>query len=234
MRADFIKGLGLPNLRSFWRDKIISCIPFLFSGILRRSLGKGRASILDIGCGTGEPLSFLSGQKGLYVVGVDTFEPYLKGGKQKKVYDDLILGDIRELPIRTKSFDTVLCLNVVEHLEKEEGKRLVKEMQEIAKTRVILLTPNGFIAKPAHNGNPCEIHKSAWSPKEFKEDGFVVRGLRFSGLKGLDRLLGVKDADRAIFKVLKRGFRLFAQIITGLLPWLSPKLGRTLFCTKGL
>lgn len=175
----------------------------------------------------------LGKQKRFYAVGIDIFEPYLRESA-KKVYDEVILGDVRKIPLKTKSLDVVLCLNVLEHLEKEEGKRLIGAMEEIARRQIILLVPHGFIAKPAYNGNPFQTHKASWSVQELKESGFTVRGLNFSGLRWINKLFEIKEADGAISRILKKYLRILVQNLTGWLPWLFPRLGRTLFCTKKL
>ena len=45
-------------------------------------------------------------------------------GKRHRVYNDIILADARHLPFRRKSFDVILAAELVEHLEKKEGKYL--------------------------------------------------------------------------------------------------------------
>lgn len=57
-------------------------------------------------------------------MGIDIFRPYLEEVRRKGVYHDLILGDVRFLPFKEKSFDAVICMEVLEHLERQDGERL--------------------------------------------------------------------------------------------------------------
>jgi hypothetical protein len=76
-----------------------------------------------------------------------------------------------------KSFDCVLGLDLIEHLEKEEGFRLISMMEKIAKKRVIIFTPNGLLPQEEFGGNILQIHKSGWSVEEMREKGFRVIGI---------------------------------------------------------
>ena len=67
---------------------------------------------------------------------------------------------------------------MIEHLEKEEGIRMLKEMERVARKKIILTTPNGFL--PVDTGpedNPEEEHISGWKVIDFKGQGFEVFGL---------------------------------------------------------
>lgn len=78
--------------------------------MLRESIETAQGSrIVDLGCGTGQALSWLSGAR----VGVDFSEALLKGRHQGP---DYVLADVEAVPFRDNSFDLVLCLDVIEHL----------------------------------------------------------------------------------------------------------------------
>ncbi len=79
----------------------------------------------------------------LEVVGIDIFKSYLDEAKGKGVYQELILGDVRHLPLKDKSFDVVICMEVLEHLEKVDGEKLLGELERVAKRQVLLSTPVG-------------------------------------------------------------------------------------------
>jgi hypothetical protein len=76
-----------------------------------------------------------------------------------------------------KSFDCVLALDLIEHLEKEEGFQLISMMEKIATKRVIIFTPNGLLPQQEFGGNRLQIHKSGWSVEEMREKGFRVIGI---------------------------------------------------------
>jgi ubiquinone/menaquinone biosynthesis C-methylase UbiE len=81
------------------------------------------------------------------------------------------------LPFKDKQFDLTLCIDVLEHLPKYTGIKLIKEMQRISKM-IIIITPNWKCPQGEINGNPFQRHISKWSPNELKKLGFKVRGVR--------------------------------------------------------
>jgi len=82
-------------------------VDFVYSEL---SLNK-RSKVLDLCCGYGRHLKFLSGKLS-FLVGLDLSLYLLREAqKNNKIYSiPLIRGDVRYLPFRTKSFDAVLNL----------------------------------------------------------------------------------------------------------------------------
>ncbi len=80
-----------------------------------------------------------------------------------------------------KSFDCVCAFDVIEHLAKEDGLKLINSMERIARKKVIISTPNGFLSQGIHYGNPFQVHLSGWEVKEMKDMGYRVTGV--GGLK---------------------------------------------------
>ncbi len=109
-------------------------------------------------------------------VGVDLFEPYLEICKKQMIHDELVHADIRRLPFKSKSFDIVLLMQVLEHLEKADGEKLIEAMEDIARMQVIISTPVGSFKWGKHENNPYNEHKSAWSPDEMRRRGYAVTG----------------------------------------------------------
>jgi len=130
--------------------------------------------VLELGCGSHSQLQYLSLP---FSIGVDIFEPYLSESKKKIIHHQYIKGNVNEIEFKEKSVDAVVCLEVIEHLTKEEGYKLIKKMEKIARKKIILSTPNGYYPQNEYDGNPYQQHKSAWSIKDFKDLGFEVYGL---------------------------------------------------------
>ena len=107
------------------RWKLRGYIPFTNWNLVWRHLEKKAESILDVGCGTGKPMRFLNRHGRFVTVGIDGFEPSLEQCRRDGSHDTLVLGDIRPLPFNEKSFDIVLCLQALEHLEKKDGELLL-------------------------------------------------------------------------------------------------------------
>lgn len=157
---------------------ILSQLPFTFSWIIRYHLANSK-TILDIGCGDGALMSKVNSDKKYEVVGVDLYKPYLEKAKKSGVYKRLISLDLRKLKFRNKSFDIVLASQVIEHLSKKEARALIVKLEEIARNKVIIATPNGFVKYDPFeviDNNKLQEHKSGWKVEEMRKLGYKVRG----------------------------------------------------------
>ena len=128
---------------------------------------------LDLGCGCNSPIQYCNV---LFSIGVELFDAYLEESKKKSIHNQYIKADITKIEFKPKSFDAILCLEVLEHLTKEEGYELIKRMKKWAKKKIIISVPNGFIEQHGYDGNPFQEHHSGWKIEEFKNLGFKVRG----------------------------------------------------------
>jgi SAM-dependent methyltransferase len=139
---------------------------------------QGCKTVLDLGCGYSDIMKRLNPT--IQVTGADAFS-------DNKKYDKHIKMNILEADkkFKKKSFDCVSAIGVIEHLEKEEGYKLLEIMEKLARKKVVIHTPNGFVEQGAEFGNPYQIHKSGWTYKEFLDRGYKVIGL--DGLKFLRR-----------------------------------------------
>jgi hypothetical protein len=140
--------------------------------------------ILDVSTGYGKNGYVLRVlRKPVYMVGVDLFLPYLKIVKHHRIYDDVILCDVSNLPLQSDSFDIVVASEVIEHLERGKGFSLLDEIERVATRRVIVTTPNkpdpreGILSSEGFN--QYEAHISSWGVADFKCRGFHVFGLGF-------------------------------------------------------
>jgi SAM-dependent methyltransferase len=133
-------------------------------------------SVLDVGCGMGLPVKCLKrlGVSARFI-GVDVYAHYLKRVKQSGFYDDCVLANVKFLPFRSDSFDSVMCLQVLEHLSQKDGNIVLNSLPDIART-VVLTTPVGFIENDFDSANIFQDHKSGWYPKDLRALGYNVKG----------------------------------------------------------
>ncbi len=156
-----------------WRTPIERFIPYgLYSGLCRALAGCD--TVLDIGCGTDSMMQNLAWKH--RVIGLDRYLPSLLANRARGRYSGWLQGDLLALPIADRSVDAVVALDVIEHLEKDEGLALLKKLETVARQRVVLLTPNGFVPQPA-NDNPWQLHKSGWTVGDFDALGYRVSGV---------------------------------------------------------
>ena len=146
-------------------------------------------SVLDVGCGADAKLMDLV--PGIdYSVGVDLVlppEPSERGGNQKR-HSEYLRIDVLSLGehFPRDGFDCVVALDVIEHLETEDGYALLRAMEHIASKRVIVFTPNGYLSQPPAPGNPYQEHLSGWEVDDFLKLGYRVTGVHgWRPLRGL-------------------------------------------------
>ncbi len=140
-------------------------------------------SVLDVGCGSNSPIAKVP--KHFYSFGVDMFQPSIDKSKKAGIHDTYKKGNVLSIDklFSKKQFDAVVALDLIEHLNKEQGHDLIKKMSTVAKKKIIIMTPNGFYKQDPYEGNKYQIHRSGWTVDDFVKLGFVVRGIR--GMKWL-------------------------------------------------
>jgi len=192
--------------------------------VLTREL-RGCESVLDVGCGSWSPLAKV--KKTFYTEGLDIHRSSLEKIKRLKIHDKYRLGDVRKITklYKPKSFDTVIALDLIEHLSKKEGLRLLGDMEKIARKKVILLTPNGFTKQDPLGGNLHQIHHSGWLSADFQKKGYQVYGMR--GLKFI-------RGECATIRFKPWFFWGLASTLSQPAVYWAPKLAYQLFAVKKL
>jgi SAM-dependent methyltransferase len=177
--------------------------------LLRRELA-GMESVLDVGCGSDSRLQFVPGLP--RKVGVDAFGPSIERARAQGIHHEYIQTEIERLDLPERSFDAVIALDVVEHFDKAASLVFVERLERLARKRVILFTPNGFLPQEPLYGNPWQEHKCGWDPSDFSARGYRVEGvLGWKALRGalhLPRLrphwLGEQLAHATLLYTAKR------------------------------
>ena len=143
-------------------------------------VSKGRAiEIIDIGSGSahywreGPLFDFLLVTKSkltLLDANPDSQDEVSSGGpKIEKIVGE---APVALIGISENYVDVALAFDVTEHLSKEDGYKLLYEMERISKYSVIIFTPNGFVWQPPSENNEFNAHISGWTPKEFQQLGW--------------------------------------------------------------
>lgn len=100
------------------------------------SLFKPRASILDVGCGSGVKSEILE-KKGMKVTGIDFSEKMLEIAKRRAPNADFQLVDLYNLSSFYEKFDGIFAQAVLLHVPKKDIKEIVRSLKE-------KLNPGGY------------------------------------------------------------------------------------------
>lgn len=204
-------------------DIFLEKFDFQFLTLLEEQL-KDCNKVLDLGCGKCSPIRNIK-RSDIYALDVDIFPKYIELSKKEKIHDDYLLLNIMDIDkkIPPKSFDCVLLLDVIEHLTKLEGINLIKKIEKIAKKKVIIFTPNGFLHQDEYHNNIYQQHKSGWNLKFFKKMQYEIFGIN-----------GLKFIRGEIAQIKLKPFSLWSRISrsSNLLVKYFPQLAFQLFCVK--
>ena len=108
--------------------------------------------------------------------------------------------------------DTVITLDVIEHLEKDEWLALLKETIKLARKQVIIFTPYWFMPQEVPewmkdgwwlDGLEWQKHKSGWTEKDFDEnwDIYICKEFHFYDAVTKEKF---KEPYGAIFAILNK------------------------------
>lgn len=108
--------------------------------MLQRFLQLGpRDRVLDLGCGSGRTLIW-NAESGASMTGVD-ISPFF--AREARDRCDLLLGDLRRLPLRDGAFDKAWSLDVFEHVSPQALRDVLTEAHRV-------LAPNGALFVYTH------------------------------------------------------------------------------------
>jgi SAM-dependent methyltransferase len=137
------------SFHSDGRDETVSP-PLLSAGVrfamLKRFLSIGPAdTVLDLGCGSGR-FSVWTLDSGAYVLGVDVGTFFAAEARDRI---DLVVGDLRQLPLEDASVSKAYAIDVFEHLSRDS---LALTLREVAR----VLAPGGalFVYTHVRQGSP--------------------------------------------------------------------------------
>ncbi len=155
---------------------------------IKRELRKDVITVLDVGCGkiwednpqsaSEDLLLSCFGNKRYQVTGLDISEDCIASRKKLgKPKGEFFVMDARKLNSLTQRYDLVLAHHVIEHVTKEEGLTLLKNIEKLAIKQIIIGSPIGFVntdyAVALHN-NEYERHHSGWKPEFFEKRGYKI------------------------------------------------------------
>jgi SAM-dependent methyltransferase len=124
--------------------------------------------ILDAGCGTGAMFKVL--QKYGSVHGIDQSKEAVAFAKAKNIAQEVRLGSISSLPYQEKSFDVVVCLDVLYHEKAGNDDDALREFYRV-------LRPGGtlIVREPAYNWLRGHQDAVVWTKKRYNKKELVSK-----------------------------------------------------------
>lgn len=150
-----------------------------------------KASILDVGCGSGKPIAAYLLDKGFNVYGIDISPKQIEHAKQIIPEDKLFTADICTFET-TLRFDGIVCWFALFHIHASQHLEVLKKLHSFLKPHGILcitfddtnVAPEGteleiidehtiesemFGERFKHSGNPAEVNSQL-----IEEAGFMI------------------------------------------------------------
>lgn len=115
--------------------------------IVNKFIPEDVKTILDAGSGNGAISNYL---KGYDITAMDRSPEALK-----YVTNKAVLGDIEKLPFQDKSFDLIICSDVLEHLSPKIYQNVLAELKRVSKKYILIISPNSEDLES--NFSKCEV-----------------------------------------------------------------------------
>lgn len=195
---DFIKHKFFHDWFPHWSPEIaLRYLPIV--NILKKD--NSMHNILDVGSGSLGIAPYLKRR----VVGVDVNfrEPYSSYLKRVK-------GLAYKLPFKNKAFDTSICVDTLEHINKKYRKRVISELIRVTKKKIYITMPIGSISE----GEDKKLFNHLLGAKKWK-DPYLEQHIKYGLPKEGDLVAyfpsKVKIETRGLTNIFLRRLILKAQ-----------------------
>lgn len=144
------------------------------------------AEVCDVGPGI-RPMGIFKPAKHICIEPHGEYADVLEGHGMEILRTDALTGLAQIPPV-----DSVFFLDVIEHMEKDEGQRALKLALEKAREQVVVFTPLGYFPQEfkegqkdawGYHGAHWQTHRSGWVPEDFDASWKVVVDEEFHGHK---------------------------------------------------
>lgn len=163
---DFDLERGRSLFEKSWLDRFLSCVP-------------DGSTILDIGCGMGEPIARYILDRGFRAVGVDSSRTLIDMCRTRFPHAEWHVQDMRTLDLG-RTFDGILAWDSFFHLRMDDQRRMFDVLAAHAAPGAALMFTSGPTAGEAigtWHGEP--LYHASLSPEEYRAllaaRGFVVQ-----------------------------------------------------------
>lgn len=136
------------------------------------------AHVLDLGCGSGEPIAADLIDRGFLVTGLDVSEPLIRLCRERFPAHDWRVGDMRDLSLG-RTFEAIVAWHSFFHLTPDAQRAMFPRFASHAASGGTLMFTSGPVAGVAigeFEGEP--LYHASLDPEEYRsllsENGFVV------------------------------------------------------------
>lgn len=127
------------------------------------------ATVLDLGCGTGEPIGQYFIDAGFQVTGIDGSTKMLEIARSRCPKIRFILSDMRTINLN-KKFDCIIAWHSFFHLSQGDQRATFKTFKSHLKDGGVLLFTSGPESGEAWSNNGGEnLYHASLSPDEYKD-----------------------------------------------------------------
>ena len=206
------------------------------ASLLQRYL-EPEGKVLELGCGRDSTV--LRIYPHIDYVGVDAHLPYLQILASSPNFSptsaSLLHSAFSDLNFSEGEFTQVVLIDVLEHLEYDDGVDLLSQLERWCTHSIVLKTTNGFVPQGEMDGNAYQSHLSGWTVDDLQSRGYHVHGL--SGWKLLRRDLALDtwtDDLSMSMRFRPRPLWLFLAGFSQLFAYHKPRSAFELFAVKVL
>lgn len=139
-----------------------------YLNLIEKAIPAG-GSVLDFGCGTGEPIAQFFIAKGFKVTGVDGRKKMIELCKSRFPNEQWIVSDMREINLN-QQFDVALAWHSFFHLDQDNQRKMFKIFTTHTKSGGILAFTSGEEEGEVWSDNGGQmLYHASLSTKEYKK-----------------------------------------------------------------
>ena len=127
--ADFDRSRTRRLMEEPWLDRFLAFLP-------------DNASILDIGCGSGEPIARYLIENGCDVTGIDASSSLIKLCRERFPQNSWIIGDMREMRLEQR-FDGLIAWHSLFHLTPDDQRVAIEQFARCSAEQAVLMFTDG-------------------------------------------------------------------------------------------
>lgn len=169
-----------------WLKKFIQSLP-------------SNASVLDVGCGAGEPISKFLVDQGFSVTGLDSSQAMIGICRYRFPNEAWLVMDMREIAL-DKQFDGIIAWDSFFHLKPDEQRNTLRLFSEHLRPRGSLLLTIGHEAGEVLGTVEGEaVYHSSLSAEEYRHI------LGSAGFQNIEIVLSDESCDRSVLLASQYG-----------------------------